>query len=56
MFKSWKTTLLGLGFGALNLYLSGMAGGMKPKDVAISVALTTIGAAAKDWNISHTQK
>jgi len=55
MFKSWKTTLLGLGFGAINLYLASLAGGIKPKDAAISTAFGLIGAAAKDWNVTHSK-
>lgn len=48
MFKSWKTTLLGLGLGALNLF----ANGASPKQVGLSLGLLALGAVAKDHNVS----
>lgn len=46
--KNWKTTVLGLVAGFLNLYASGM----NPKAAAVSVALAAFGMVAKDSNVT----
>jgi hypothetical protein len=50
MFTSWKTTLAGIGIAILNL----LANGLTPKQAGLSVAITALGALAKDFNVSHT--
>lgn len=52
MKKSWKTTLAGIGLGAANLFLAALSQGIKPKDALISVGLATLGALAKDHDVS----
>lgn len=44
MFKDWKTTLFGLGAGALNMFASGTDW----KHVLVSVAMAGMGWFAKD--------
>lgn len=46
MSKNWKTTLLGLMAGVLNL----VANGATWKSAALSVGLAAVGAVAKDYN------
>lgn len=46
--KSWKTTLLGLIAGGLNLY----AGGMNLKNTLLSLGLAALGVAAKDSGVT----
>ena len=46
--RSWKTTLAGLIGAVANL----MAGGMNTKTAIVSVGLATLGALAKDHNVS----
>ena len=48
MFKNWKTTLAGVGAGALNLF----AQGMNWKSVLMSAGLAALGAFAKDSNVT----
>ena len=48
MWGSFKTTLVGLGVGILNLY----ANGMTLKNSALSVGFAVLGALAKDYNVS----
>lgn len=52
MLTSWKTTLIGLGIGCGNLFLSALATGIKPKDALISVGITVLGALSKDHNVT----
>jgi hypothetical protein len=46
--KNWKTTLLGIAAGFMNL----IAGGMTPKNAGLSLALAALGCAAKDLNVT----
>ena len=46
--KSWKTTLLGLIAGGLNLY----AGGMSLKNTLLSICIAALGVAAKDSGVT----
>ena len=46
--KSWRTSLLGLGAGALNLF----ANGTHWKEVLLSFGIAALGLAAKDSNVS----
>ncbi len=46
--KNWKTTLLGLGAGALNMF----ANGTNWKQVLLSLALAAFGVVAKDHNVT----
>lgn len=46
--KNWKTTLVGLGVGGLNLY----ANGANWKSVLVSVGFAGMGILAKDFNIT----
>ena len=46
MFKNWKTTLLGVAIGFLNLWASGV----NPKHAAVSIGIAALGAAAQDAN------
>lgn len=48
--NNWKTSLLGLGAGALNL----LANGAKWQQVLLSVGLAGLGLFAKDHNVSGT--
>lgn len=48
MFKNWKTTLFGLGAGALNMF----ANGTNWKQVLFSVGIAAIGAFSKDFNVT----
>lgn len=50
--KNWKTTLIGLGFGAGYMVLQGLAAGIKPKDLLIGVGIAALGAVAKDYNVT----
>lgn len=45
---NWKTTLFGLGAGALNLF----ANGTNWKQILMSVATAAIGIAAKDFDVT----
>lgn len=47
-FKNWKTTLFGLGSGALNMF----ANGTNWKQVLVSVGLAGLGLFAKDSNVT----
>jgi hypothetical protein len=46
--KNWKTTLFGIGAGALNMF----ANGANWKQVLVSGALAAIGIFAKDSNVT----
>ena len=46
MRKNWKTTLLGLAAGVLNLVASGASW----KSAAVSIGVAAVGAAAKDYS------
>lgn len=46
--KNWKTTLIGIVGGALNLFASGV----NWKSVAMSAALAALGAVSKDSNVT----
>ena len=46
MFKSWKTTLLGFGVGALNL----IANGVNWESALLSSGFAAFGLVAKDYN------
>jgi hypothetical protein len=46
--KNWKTSFAGLFAGFLQLY----AGGLTLKNAAVATALVTIGAAAKDYDVT----
>lgn len=48
--RNYKTTLAGIGAGALNLLASGTSG----KEIGLSVALALIGMLAKDGDKSGT--
>ena len=52
MWGSFKTTLVGVGIGFLNLY----ANGMSPKNAALSVGLALLGAVSKDFNATGGTK
>lgn len=45
---NWKTTLFGLGAGALNLF----ANGTNWKQVLLTIGLSALGIAAKDFNVT----
>lgn len=51
MFKNWKTTLLGFGAGAMNLF----ANGTNWKQVLLSVGLGVLGTFARDFDKSSEQ-
>jgi len=46
--KNWKTSLFGIGAGALNLF----ANGANWKQVLFSVGLAAVGVLAKDSNVT----
>jgi hypothetical protein len=46
--KNWKTSLFGLGAGALNLF----ANGVNWKQVLMSAAVAAVGLFAKDNNVT----
>jgi hypothetical protein len=46
--KNWKTTVFGLGAGALNL----LANGTNWKQVLLSVGIAAFGLVAKDSNVT----
>lgn len=48
MFKNWKTTVFGLGAGALNMF----ANGTNWKQVLLSVGLAGLGLLSKDHNVT----
>lgn len=48
MFSNWKTTLFGIGAGALNMF----ANGTKWQQVLLSVATAALGIFAKDSNVT----
>lgn len=48
MFSNWKTTLFGLGAGALNMFANGVGW----KQVLLSIGLAAMGAVAKDHNVT----
>lgn len=48
--KNWKTTLIGLATGAGIAFLTGVQGGMSPKDAALAAGVAALGLAAKDGN------
>jgi hypothetical protein len=48
LFKNWKTTLFGIGAGALNL----LANGAKWQQVLLSVAVAALGLVSKDSNVT----
>jgi len=50
--KNWKTTLIGLATGAGIAFLSGVQGGMSPKDAALAAGVAALGLAAKDGNVT----
>lgn len=50
--NSWKTTLLGLGAGALNM----LANGTNWKEVLLSIGIAAMGMAAKDSNVTGGTK
>lgn len=52
MWASFKTTLVGLGVGFINLY----AGGMTAKNAALSVGLALLGALSKDFDATGGTK
>jgi len=52
LLKNWKTTLIGLASGAGIAFLSGVQGGLTPKDAAIAAAVAALGLAAKDSTVS----
>lgn len=52
LLKNWKTTLIGLATGAGIAFLTGVQGGMTPKDAALAAGVAALGMAAKDGNVS----
>lgn len=46
--KNWRTTLAGIGLGALQLFV----GGMNWKSILLSAAMAALGAVAKDANVT----
>lgn len=48
LLKNWKTTLIGLATGAGIAFLTGVQGGMSPKDAALAAGVAALGMAAKD--------
>ncbi len=56
MVKNWKTTLIGIGLGAGNLFLAYLSQGIKPKDALLSVGIATLGAFAKDHDVTGGTK
>ncbi len=46
--KNWKTSLFGLGAGALNMF----ANGTNWKQVLLSVGVAGLGVFSKDFNVS----
>lgn len=50
--KNWRTTLIGLATGAGIAFLTGVQGGMSPKDAALAAGVAALGLAAKDGNVS----
>jgi hypothetical protein len=48
MFTSWKTSLLGIGLGFLNLVVNGMTA----KQAGMSLGLAALGCLAKDHNVT----
>ncbi len=54
--SNWKTTLIGVGMGSLNMFLAAMSQGVTPKDALISVGMAALGAAAKDHNVTGGTK
>lgn len=52
--KNWKTTLVGLAMGFINLLVAGLTSGITLKDAAISAAIATLGLLAKDFDKSNS--
>ena len=50
--KNWKTSLIGVGTGAGTAFLTGVQGGLSPKDAAMAAGLAALGLVAKDSNVS----
>ena len=46
--RSWKTTLVGIVAGFLNLSLNGVS----VKSILLSAAVATLGTLAKDYNVT----
>lgn len=49
MFSNWRTTLAGIGAGALNMF----ANGYKWQQVLVSLGLAVLGSLSKDSNKSN---
>ncbi len=52
LLKNWKTTVIGLVTGAGIAFLSGVQGGLTPKDAAIAAGVAALGLAAKDSTVT----
>ena len=52
LLKNWKTTVIGLATGAGIAFLSGVQGGLSPKDAALAAGVAALGLAAKDSTVS----
>ena len=52
LLKNWKTTVIGLATGAGISFLSGVQGGLSPKDAALAAGVAALGLAAKDSTVS----
>jgi hypothetical protein len=50
--KNWKTTVIGLATGAGIAFLSGVQGGLTPRDAALAAGVAALGLAAKDSTVS----
>lgn len=48
MLTSWKTSLIGLGIGFLNL----LANGLTPKQAGLSLGVAILGCLAKDHDVT----
>lgn len=46
--RNWKTTLIGVGLGFLHLW----ANGLQPKQAAVAIGMATLGALAKDYDVT----
>ena len=52
LLRNWKTTVIGFATGAGIAFLSGLQGGLTPKDAALAAGVAALGLAAKDSTVS----
>lgn len=52
--KNWKTSLIGLGFGILNVVDAVVKGNVDTNTAIMSIGIATLGLLAKDYDKSNS--